>query len=364
VHILEALMQARSEGFRVMSEDDKLISELVWKLKNASPAKLSEGIALLRILQALIPEMKYPEYLLRLEAMPEQKPVHQMQIAILKLQYGITTESSFMEQYRKKTMLGSTYYSDRGEDSRFIRNDLEFTLLAYRLHQLSAAPDSVLQPIRRWFGESVQRPGGWNTFEAAQIINVLLPDLTKAQQEKPAQPTLQITGSIQKLINEFPYKTEIAATDSIHIAKTGNDVVWISTWQRRLNPEPPVRAEVFDIKTAFENNSLNQEAGKPVKLIVNLNVTKDAAYVMLHIPIPGGFSYAEKPQNWSRNEHREYLRGETQLYFEYLPQGQYRYEILLVPRFTGTFTLNPARAELMYFPVFNGNNGVQRVKVW
>jgi uncharacterized protein YfaS (alpha-2-macroglobulin family) len=337
---------------------------LVWKLKNAAPAKLSEGIALLRILQTLIPEMKYPEYLLRLEAMPEQKPVHQLQIAILKLQYGITTETSFIEQYRKKTMLGSTYYSDRGEDSRYIRNDLEFTLLAYRLHQLSAAPDSVLQPIRRWFGESVQRPGGWNTFEAAQIINVLLPDLTKVQQEKPAKPTLQITGSIQKLISEFPYKTEIAATDSIHIAKTGNDVVWISTWQRRLNPEPPVRAEVFDIKTAFENNSLNQEAGKPVKLIVNLNVTKDAAYVMLHIPIPGGFSYAEKPQSWSRNEHREYLRGETQLYFEYLPQGQHRYEISLVPRFTGTFTLNPARAELMYFPVFNGNNGVQRVKVW
>jgi len=33
----------------------------------------------------------------------------------------------------------------------------------------------------------------------------------------------------------------------------------------------------------------------------------------------------------------------------------------LLPRFTGSYSLNPARAEMMYFPVFNGNSGVKRV---
>ena len=363
VHILEALMQARNAGFRVSLNEEKLIREMIWKMDNLSSGKISEGIAILRILDLIHPGIKYPEYLSNLEEKADIKPLQKMQLALLKLQYAMPIELAFMESYHKQTMLGSSYYSGRSDNNRFIRNDLEFTILAYRLHQFAGSPDSVLQSIRRWFGESVQRPGGWNTFEAAQIINVLLPDLTKAQKDKPAQPKLQISGSIHKQINEYPFKTELSATNSIHISKTGNDVVWISTWQRRLNPNPPIRAEIFEIRTAFENNTLTQEAGKPVKLIVKLNVSQDAAYVMLHVPIPGGFSYADKPQSWSRNEHREYLRGETQLYFEYLPQGQYRYEISLVPRFTGTFTLNPARAELMYFPVLNGNNGVQRVRV-
>ena len=52
----------------------------------------------------------------------------------------------------------------------------------------------------------------------------------------------------------------------------------------------------FEIKTRLNNNQA-LEAGKPVSLIVNVKVKKDASlnsgkeFVMIEIPIPGSCSY-------------------------------------------------------------------------
>jgi alpha-2-macroglobulin len=43
-----------------------------------------------------------------------------------------------------------------------------------------------------------------------------------------------------------------------------------------------------------------------------------------------------------------------------LKQGSYSFTIPLLPRYTGRFQLNPAKAEMMYFPVFFGR---ERMKV-
>jgi hypothetical protein len=46
-----------------------------------------------------------------------------------------------------------------------------------------------------------------------------------------------------------------------------------------------------------------------------------------------------------------------------LRAGNYSFEIELLPRYTGSYTLNTARIEHMYFPVLSGQNEIQRVKV-
>jgi len=50
-------------------------------------------------------------------------------------------------------------------------------------------------------------------------------------------------------------------------------------------------------------------------------------------------------------------------YYQKLLPGTINLSIDLLPRFTGSYTLNPAKAELMYFPIFYGNNELKKVKI-
>jgi uncharacterized protein YfaS (alpha-2-macroglobulin family) len=48
---------------------------------------------------------------------------------------------------------------------------------------------------------------------------------------------------------------------------------------------------------------------------------------------------------------------------EKMDKGVYTFEIELEPRYTGNYQLNPAKAELMYFPVFYGRNEMKKTVV-
>lgn len=114
-------------------------------------------------------------------------------------------------------------------------------------------------------------------------------------------------------------------------------------------------------ESALETDSL--VAGMPVTLTVTLQMKQEGAqYVMLEVPVPAGCSYASKPVNFSGSEvYREYFKEKTVIFSEKLPIGTYTFTIPLLPRFTGKYTLNPAKVELMYFPVVNANNEGKRI---
>jgi hypothetical protein len=84
---------------------------------------------------------------------------------------------------------------------------------------------------------------------------------------------------------------------------------------------------------------------------------------MLEIPIPAGCSYEEKGRQNTWEVHREYFKNKVCIFYKDLPVGSYKAEIELLPRFNGKYSINPAKAELMYFPVFFGRNEIQNVIV-
>ena len=84
---------------------------------------------------------------------------------------------------------------------------------------------------------------------------------------------------------------------------------------------------------------------------------------MVNIPIPAGCSYGEKSQYRYPETHREYLKNETTIFCSRLKSGVYTFEIELLPRFSGVYHLNPAQAELMYFPTFNANEALKQVPI-
>jgi uncharacterized protein YfaS (alpha-2-macroglobulin family) len=101
-----------------------------------------------------------------------------------------------------------------------------------------------------------------------------------------------------------------------------------------------------------------------VNLIVEVTVKSDAEYVMIEVPIPAGCSYDSKTQGKVNGEvHREYYLHKTNIYCEFLKRGVYRYEISVIPRYTGSYTLNPAVAECMYLPTMYGRNEISRAAI-
>lgn len=276
---------------------------------------------------------------------------------------GLPYSLDTLYHYRKSTAMGNHYWGEQG--ARWRDNSIQPTLLAYQILQ-RAGRGAELTPIRRYLLEQ-RRAGrfGWrNTFETAQILAVLLPDILKGREEEKWPASLWVNGEEH---TEFPVSLKLAPEQPVQLRKTGGAPLYLTAYQTFFNQRPEARGELFDIQTAlWQNGKLAKtlEQGLPAQLKVQVNASAAADYVMLEVPIPAGCSYFREPNGRRGVEvHREYFRHQTAIFCEHLEPGSYEFVIDLEPRFTGQFTLNPAKAELMYFPVFFGRTGVEQVKV-
>ena len=156
----------------------------------------------------------------------------------------------------------------------------------------------------------------------------------------------------------------INPAQKIEVSKTGDFPVYFTSYQRYWDSAPKLKKEDFEINTSFDNKPIQSlVAGQKTKLITKVILKKDASYILINIPVPGGCSYANKENNFKNETHREYFKNETAIFCESLPKGEYTFEIELISRYSGTFTLNPAKIELMYFPTFNANNEIKTIKI-
>jgi uncharacterized protein YfaS (alpha-2-macroglobulin family) len=278
---------------------------------------------------------------------------------------GISVDLDTLSKFSKKTMMGNLYFSDITTQRNLLNNDIQNTILVYKIFKYdSIKHNDKLAQMRQYFLER-RNQGYWsNTYESARIVETILPDILVGKSEI-SKSRLSISGSLNQEILDFPFETKLASTDSITISKTGDYPVYLTAHQSYWNHHPETTKEEFEITSSFENldAAMNLTAGKEVKLIVDLIVKKDAEYVMIEIPVPAGCSYASKETNFQHEAHREYFKEQTSIFCEYLKAGSYRFEIKLLPRFSGSYNLNPAKAELMYFPVFYGNNQVKKVVI-
>lgn len=91
-------------------------------------------------------------------------------------------------------------------------------------------------------------------------------------------------------------------------------------------------------------------------------VKKDAEFVMLDVPIPAGCIFVNKTNDDWR-AFKEYRKDRLLLFAESLPKGTHQFEVELEPRYSGVYSLNPAKAALMYFPTFFGTNALRKIKL-
>ncbi|MCL2132683.1 MAG: hypothetical protein FWH36_09610 [Lentimicrobiaceae bacterium] len=112
--------------------------------------------------------------------------------------------------------------------------------------------------------------------------------------------------------------------------------------------------------------SLQLVAGKAATLEVSVSSDVASEYVVIEIPIPAGCSYQSKPQSyyWRSGEtHREYFRDRVCIYLRRMSEGSHTFRVELMPRYTGIYHVNPAKAERMYMPLYYGRTEVKEVGI-
>lgn len=262
-----------------------------------------------------------------------------------------------VRRYLKEDILGGVYCDDGRRTYYWEGNKMINTLIAYRMIKNDSTLSKLKENMQLYILRTKER--GWNTYQASSAVATILTDILTESKGK-AGTTVSVRGKDNMQITEFPYQIRLATGDSLLVSKTGKEPLLYSVYATKRVMDAR-ESDAFKIESVMEKDSLT--AGVPVSLKVILQVKQEGAqYVMLEVPIPAGCSYASKPVIYSGHEvYREYFKEKTVIFSEKLPIGTYEFKIPLLPRFTGRYTLNPAKVELMYFPVVNANNEGKRI---
>jgi alpha-2-macroglobulin len=357
-HVIKALLEAERMGFKITIDKQALIDELVVQLDRAKGAAKIDLVSVLKLLGAKI---DYEREIDTIDQDTSGSFTDTLRLTILKQQLNIKTYSIDSILTRKKgTALGNIYWGN--PNSYVYDNDVQTTLLAYKVLEKEAGYDDLLDKIILFLLNKRQK-GYWvNTYQSAEILSTVLPKLVR-DQKNVSKPLLSLSGGLNMTIDKFPFESTGDLDDTLMITKKGLGTVYFTAYQQIFNETPEKVDGDFSISTHFKRGDNILVAGSTENLIVNLTVNAKSEYVMLEVPIPAGCSYGEKRKSSYIEAHREYFTDRVSVFFERLPPGDYSFEIELIPRFTGSYTLNPAKAELMYFPIFYGRNEIKKVSI-
>ena len=262
------------------------------------------------------------------------------------------------------SMTGGIYWGT--ENYLWYSNTIATTVLAYKVVKTEKEYQSLSTGIIQYFLE-MRQPGYWrNTLESATIVSAILPEILLSNQSFNKPAVLAVSGDTAFTATAFPYAASMSnRIRNLTVHKSGGGFTYLAVYQNHFNPAPDSVTGYFSISTYFKkNNSMQQTiaAGEKLTMEVDIHVKKDAEFVMIEIPIPAGCTYVNRNQDlWSM--HKEYFKEKVVMFAEKLLTGKYTYQIELEPRYKGRYTLNPCKAELMYFPVLYGRNTLKTVDI-
>ncbi|MBR3520331.1 MAG: TonB-dependent receptor plug domain-containing protein [Paludibacteraceae bacterium] len=327
---------------------------------NSSADKLF-GLAMLHSLGL---ELDYRTMVSRLDSVKDLTFRDSLDLAELKVKCGLPIDYEWLNKHREETMKGCVYYKF-GNDRSVHSNRMMNTLQVYRILQADSLKDSKeeLQKIRDYFyyEKTLSRTSHWhNTYESAMILRTLSDDLKQSLGEEKKK--VRFSGAMQEEIGQFPYERKVPADGVLDISQNGTSPVYLSVSSTYWDCPVKAKGTGFSIQTSFSDTALT--VSQRVKMKVTVTVEKDADYVLIHVPIPAGCTYASKDRSWKNNEvYREHYKEHTNIFCSALTRGVYEFTIELTPFCQGEYTLNPAKVEQMYFPEFNACTEMKKVKI-
>lgn len=371
--VVEALCAAREAGYAVRLKEDLIVNLLLSELRSIrdyAPQTMKrqrENWAnALEILQELGIRLDYANYIRAIDSLaPPTGLGERLQWLRLKQAAGIAVEPDSVMKCSQRNLLGGLYWSEETKTPRLLpfRNNTQHTLAAYRVLRAMGGHEEELRSIRTYFFE-VRGHNSWrNTYESSRILETILPDMMKQDTAGPPTPRLRVNG---EEVKAFPFTRAYPSQEAVTVSKEGGAPVFFTAYRTAWNPTPEKREGEFRVRSYFTCGQDTVEvlqAGQEVNLEVEVEVTGEANYAMIEIPIPAGCSYAAKDNYPPSGTHAEYWKEKVVMFHTRLTEGKHTFRIALLPRFTGRYHLNPARAELMYFPTFHGREGMKQVGV-
>ncbi|MCC8153797.1 MAG: carboxypeptidase-like regulatory domain-containing protein [Tannerellaceae bacterium] len=278
----------------------------------------------------------------------------------IRLQQGLPFDTEILKPYLHKTNTGQ-YYCDDNQKDNWRSDKLAKTLIAYRLIRNDSVLSSMKEGMQMYILST--RTNYWNTYQSANILSTLLPDLIADNSTAETPVCLTLSGKKNREVTEMEYQSILRNGEELIIEKKEGAPVIYSSWQYKRKTEG-YSTDAFSITTHFQGNNTELKAGTPVQLIVQVDVKEEnSEYIMIEVPIPAGCSYASKNQYYHNEVHREYFKEKTIIFCRELSKGTYTFSIDLLPRFTGTYHINPVKVELMYLPAINAMNDIKKIKI-
>jgi hypothetical protein len=365
-HVIKALFAATSQGYKVYADMHPPIADLVSQLNKMDDA--SDKLSTIMLLKSISPNINLETYIINYEKSLTPKTrlndLDKYRLMYARQLEGMPIVLDSLLKNIHRTMFGNIYW---GKSSyHLFDNSISESLMAYRILRNATGQGNLLTKLRNYFLE--QRTGGYwrNTYESAEILETILPDII-GNDQPPRPAVLKISGDKNETITRFPYETKLSAGSKITVSKTGDMPVYLTAYQKFWNPEPKKVSGDFTVDTWFDKDHVRiskVKGGENITLTAEVTVKADADFVMIEIPIPAGCSYANKNQGWSYGEvHREYFKNKVSIFCRKLKQGKYTYSVELTPRYGGSYHVNPAKAEMMYFPVFYGREGMKMFEI-
>lgn len=361
-YVTRAMLRYRSN----ILVEENLRNAFLYLQNNLHKTSQPQLLAALSVLSEAGHEMNYATWLrtLRFDSLTQHA---QWQFVKIAQQQGIPHDRELKLLLEKKieTMLGGLHWGE--ENFRWYANAAATTVLAYEVLEKEPGYANLLPMIQQYFIARKQN-GYWrNTVESASIMNAILPGLLQQNPGlvKPAQ--LLVSGDTSFSVTAFPLSLRLnnPVIKNITIKKQGGSIVYLTAYQRYFNAAPVPVEENFGIATSFSINGYTVQeikTGDRVKMEMTVMVKKDAEFVMLDVPIPAGCIFVNKTNDDWR-AFKEYRKDRLLLFAESLPKGTHQFEVELEPRYSGVYSLNPAKAALMYFPTFFGTNALRKIKL-
>lgn len=361
LHVTDALLQSETQGFKTQLDKQRLTDYLLYQ---AAAYHGEDKLTVMLLLQKLGAKADYDgsikEYLKQLD--PKVKPSHydQLRLMLVQQQSGQALQTDSLMKWMKYTMFGNVYWGQEGYS--FFNNSIQEGVLAYRILKAGGKHPELLSKARNYFLEQ-RKDGYWrNTYESSQILETILPDLL-IDGKKPEPSVITLSGDKNEIITQFPYSTTLAGGGQLTVKKTGTMPVYITAYQKFWNPTPEKVSKDFTVDTKFEKSGsavTRAKGGETITLRAEVTARGDADFVMVEIPIPAGCSYQDKNQAYINGEvHREYFKNKVSIFCRKLMQGKHTFSVTLTARYGGNYHVNPAKAEMMYFPVFYGREGMK-----
>ena len=357
IYVLRALRNAQADDYECPGCEKGLI----WLRREVGGLPLANQPEALLLLREAGVQFDCTPYLARLDTLPHRTLNERLSHWRLQQHCGRPLPVDTLLSVLTPTTTGGLYCGE--ENAHWHNRRAANTLLAYDIAR-AAGWEHITRRIRRYWLESRAAAQRRNTIETAKILQRMLPELL-SQSDTLRANHLGINGVP---VSDFPYKwVSSAGATAVTLVKSGDSPLFVSAYQQWQNPAPEPRNDLFGVESWLEQGNRRVDSvrrGETAELVLRVQVRQSAEYAMLEAPIPAGCSYGDKTRVIRPETHREYFRDRTAIFFEFLPAGRYEFRIPLEPRFTGRFTLNPARFEQMYFPVFFGRNAVNVVNVF